>query len=168
MNVVMEEGMKEVSKEERVGELYRALANPMLPADLSRTYMHEFTELTGMGKESGIGQIMFLNENSKVETTTVDNLIIAGYKVLLVIGVAMIVIPIAQLIHMEIKFRRQKSSVQRRIEYLCDSERVKSYTTDEFNAAMAEASALLASKALGLLSQEELLRVQAEICDPSE
>ena len=149
MNEVMEtvivDGVREITKEERVGELYRALANPMLPADLSRQYMHEFTELTGMGKESGIGQIMFLNENSKVETTTVDNLISMGYKIMLVIGVAMIVIPIGQLVLMEIKRQRnlRLNAVEKRLKWLTNKNRIKNYTDEEFNTAMVEIAALV-------------------------
>jgi len=140
--------METITKEERIGDLYRSLANPNLPDDLARTYMHEFTDLTGLGPKSGVGSIMFLNENSKVETTTLDNLIIGGYKILFVIGVAMIVIPIAQLIHMEIKFRREKrlTAIEKRLKWLTDPVQIRGWTDEEFNTAMVEIGALAAGE----------------------
>ena len=88
---------------------------------------------------------MFLNENSKVETTTVDNLIIMGYKIMLVIGVAMIVIPIGQLVLMEIKRQRnlRLNAVEKRLKWLTNKNRIKNYTDEEFNTAMVEIAALV-------------------------
>lgn len=153
-----------ITQQQRITELYDSLANPNLPDDLARSYMREFRELTGITAESG--QITFYGASP---ASKLDRIVDVSYKVSILLSAAMVVVPVALIIRDHIRFKRamRKSPVQERLDYILDEEQVKNYTTKQFQVAMAEASALLANRAMGLLSQEELEKVQAEICDPS-
>lgn len=152
-----------ISQQQRITTLYDSLANPNLPDDLARSYMREFRELTGITSESG--QITFY---ASPPVNKVDEFIEGAYRVTMLIGLSMMIVPIVFIVRDHIRFKRalkKQTPVQKRLDWLLDEERVASYTNEQFKVAMAEVSALLANKALGLLSQDELEKVQAQICE---
>ena len=152
-----------ITQQQRITELYESLANKDLPDDLARPYMHEFLELTGITAESGGITFYASSPPNKL-----DEFIEGAYRITMLVGLGMMVIPIVFIVKDHIRYKRalKKSSVvQARIDWLLDEERLASYTTEQFKIAMAEASALLANKALGLLSKDDLEKVQAQICE---
>jgi len=152
-----------ISKEERIKELYYELADPNLDGPIARLHMAEYLHLT---QKSDDGYWLFL---TKDQVKSIAEILIAherlrSVKLFASVGLALIA---GAYVFSKSSLFKKPNPVQDRLDYLLDENRVSTYTTEEFKVVMAEASALLANTAMGLLSEEELLKVQAEICDPS-
>jgi len=153
------------NKEERIAELYNALGNPDLEGAMARVYMSEYLYLTGNHTENGAWIFLTREQITSIGAHLVARERFEVFRFVAAVGLGLVA---GAYVFSKSSLFKKPNPVQDRLDYLLDEDRVRAYTTEEFKVAMAEASALLANKAMGLLSEEELLKVQAEICDPSE
>jgi len=128
-----------INKEERVKELYMSLASCKLPDDLARIYMTEYLALTGIPKEAG--SLTFFYDKIP-PTNKVDLLILRAWPAMMLFGAGLIFGAIIK----AVKEAQKRDPVYDRVEYLLDPIRVESYTSEQFQDAIAEASVLLTEK----------------------
>ena len=132
----------DIIKEERIKELYNALGNPALPDYTARLYMTEYLDL--IGKADVTGRWVFFTQE---QVNAVNDHILARerFRTLKYVLVGVFVIGVwTTILKKEVWDRESKP--QTRLEYLLDPFRVESYTTKQFQEAMAEATILVSEK----------------------
>ena len=132
------------NKEERIAELYNALGNPDLEGAMARVYMSEYLYLTGNHTENGAWIFLTREQIASIAAQLVARERFEVFRIVAAIGLGLIT---ASYVFSKSSLFKKVDPTQERIAYLCDSDRVAAYTTEEFQAAAAEACALLKEKA---------------------
>ena len=131
-----------ISKEERIAELYNALGNPDLEGAMARVYMSEYLYLTGNHTENGAWIFLTREQIASVGAQLVARERFEVFRIVAAIGLGLMT---ASYVFSKSSFKKV-NPIQERIAYLMEPSRVEAYTTEEFQAAAAEASALLHEK----------------------